>query len=98
MASQLGNHFLLYNMNCAYVHVFFMWIDVCVSICVCVEELEHQKKNPSMQMKKTCSFMKKMGLFSFGCIAYIVVNLIFIIKLFGLVFFVWFFFCLFFFF
>lgn len=35
-----------------------------------------------MQMKKTCYFMKKMGLFSFGCIAYIVVSLIFIIKLF----------------
>lgn len=69
-------------MNCAYVYVFFMWIDVCVSICVCVEELEHKKKNPTMQMEKTCSFMKKMDLFSFGCIAYIVVSLIFIIKLF----------------
>lgn len=31
-------------------------------------------------MEKTCSFMKKMGLFSFGCIAYIVVSLIFIVE------------------
>lgn len=87
MASHLGNYFLSYNTNCAYVRVFFMWIDVSVSVCVCVEELEHKKKNPSMQMKKTCSSMKKMGLFSFGCIAYIVVSLIFIIKFFGLLFF-----------
>lgn len=38
-------------------------------------------------MKKTCYFMKKMGLFSFGCIAYIVVSLIFIIKFFIYIFF-----------
>lgn len=54
-------------------------MNVCVSICVCVEEQKHKKKNPSMQMKKTCSFMNKMGLLSFG---YIVVSLIFIIKFF----------------
>lgn len=78
---QRGNDLLSYNMICAYRHVFFMWTDVCVSICVYVEELECKKKNPTAQMKKICSFMKKMGLFSFGCIAYIVVSLIFKIKI-----------------
>lgn len=71
-----------------------MWIDICVSVCLCGGAGAQGKKS-SMQMEKTCSFMKKMGLFSFGCIAYIVVSLIFIVEV-GVGFFVvffWFFFC-----
>lgn len=82
MASQLGNDFLSYNMSCAYIHVrFFFNVDRYLCECVSLwRSWSSRKKKSSMQMEKTCSFMKKMGLFSFGCIAYIVVSLIFIVE------------------